>query len=285
MFDNVHRALDARYRTSGRIARRKARILFDINAILAAAIGVLAVVYVFRQEPAVRVGMLAALVVVFGVSEVLVLRGRLTVAGLLHVYALLVLLTVLRFLVGTSMYELQTHTAIMGILVLDATVVATTRRSLTVFGVLALLSTIAVFGTAPILRPDTFTTAQMVTPLVLSSVLVVIAVAIARALFALSAGIVEDLEETHRRLAGQHDALQDLFAGFRAGVETSEHLTRAGQDAHQVIESLHGQSADGKEVMGELQSTVDAIARQTEALRRQALSLEEQMGTQASSVE
>ena len=285
MFDNLHRALDARYRTSGRIARRKARILFDINAILAAAIGVLAVVYVFRQEPAVRVGMLAALVVVFGVSEVLVLRGRLTVAGLLHVYALLVLLTVLRVLVGTSMYELQTHTAIMGILVLDATVVATTRRSLTVFGALALLSTIAVFGTAPILRPDTFTTAQMVTPLVLSSVLVAIAVAIARALFALSAGIVADLEETHRRLAGQHDALQELFAGFRAGVETSEHLTRAGQDAHQVIESLHGQSADGNEVMGELQSTVDAIARQTEALRRQALSLEEQMGTQASSVE
>jgi methyl-accepting chemotaxis protein len=263
----------------------KARLLLGINLFLAGAIVVLAVVYVIQGRSPVRIAMLIVMVALFAASIAILFRGRLQLAGALHVYSLLVLLTVLRFLVGTSMYELQSHTAIIAILVLDATVVSPTRRMLTVFGGLSLLSTAAVFGLAPFLRPELFAVADIITPTVLAVILVSIAVAISRALFGLSTGIVDDLEATHRRLEAQHQSLRTLLEGFRNGVEIGDNLQRTGADAHEVIESLNGDTDNSGEVLSELQRAVDSLAQGSDTLQRQSVSLEEQMGSQASSVE
>ncbi|MEX2444114.1 MAG: methyl-accepting chemotaxis protein [Alkalispirochaeta sp.] len=275
----------AQFRDDGRIAQLKARLLFGINLFLAVAIVLLAVVYVIQGQELVRIAMLIVLVALFLVSVMLLFRGRLRLAGALHVYSLLVLLTVLRFVVGTSLYELQSHTAIMAILVLDATVVFTSRRMLMAFGGLTLISTAAVFGLAPVIRPELFAISDIVTPMVLALVLVSISVAISRALFGLSSGIIADLEETHRRLQMQHESFRSLLDGFRQGVEIGDHLQRTGADAHEVIESLNGDTDNSEEVLSELQKAVDSLARGSDSLQQQSVSLEEQMGSQASSVE
>lgn len=277
--------LAEQFQEAGRIVQLKARLLFGMNMFLAGAVAVLSVVYVIQGQSVVRVVMLVALVALFGASILLLMRGRLQAAGALHAYSLLVLLTVLRFLVGTSLYELQSHTAIMAILVLDATVVFPSRKMLTIFGGLALLSTVGVFALAPAIRPELFTFADIVTPTILAIVLVAIAVAISRALFGLSSGIVTDLEETHQHLEGQHQALRSLLDGFRQGVEIGDHLQRTGADAHEVIDSLNGDAENSRAVLSELQDAVDSLSRGSETLQHQSVSLEEQMGSQASSVE
>ncbi|MFW5826605.1 MAG: methyl-accepting chemotaxis protein [Alkalispirochaeta sp.] len=285
MFTSFYTRLAARFREEDRIVQHKAQLLFGINLFLTVAILILTAVYVIQGQGAVRIAMLLVLVMLFVASMMILFRGRLPLAGALHVYSLLVLLTGLRFAVGASLYELQSHTAIMAILVLDATVVFTSRKMLTVFGTLTLLSTAAVFGLSPVLRPQLFTFAEIVTPTVLALVLVSIAVAISRALFGLSSGIIQDLEQTHRRLEDQHTALRTLLDGFRQGAEIGDNLQRTGADAHQVIASLREDTSDSEGVLSELEQAVNRLTRSSDSLQQQSVSLEEQMGTQASSVE
>lgn len=256
-----------------------------INLFLIGAILLLAGVYAIQGQAVLRIAMLMVLVASFIASLLIVLQGRLSAAGAVHVYSLLILLTVLRIMVGTSLYELQSHTAIMAILVLDATVVFSSRRMVMTFGGLALLSTTVVFGLAPVLRPEVFTFSDIVTPLVLALVLVVIAVAIARALFGLSSGVIQDLEESHHRLQDQHASLQALLAGFRQSAEIGDNLQRTGADAQSVISALSEDNSDSERVLTELEEAVNRLTRSSESLQEQSVSLEEQMGTQASSVE
>ena len=282
---SVTSRLSERYASAGRVNQLKAGILFSVNLFLAAAVFLLVVLYVIQGQPPVRIGALALLIVIFLISDILVSRGRLRIAGGLHVYSLLLLLTALRFVVGDSLYELQSHTAIMGIVIFDAAMVHVRRRSLIITGILAIASVLLVFFLSPLLRPEVFVLGQMIGPGVLATVLSAIAFFIALALFDLSAGVVRDLEQTHRRLSGQYQSLKTLFDGFRQGLEIGDRLKRAGEDASEAVGSLREQSRENGEVLSEFQDSVRSLSEQSKALSEQSSSLEQQMSSQSAFVE
>ncbi|MCG8479042.1 MAG: hypothetical protein MI724_08105, partial [Spirochaetales bacterium] len=211
MKQKLYSHLAERYRETGRVNQRKARLLFSVNLFLVIAVSLLVAAYALQRLPLFRVATLVVLIAVFVGSNALVYRGRLRAGGMLHIYALLFILTMYRFLVGTSLYELQSHTVLMAILVFDAAMVHTDRRVLTVTVVLTALSVVAVFLSAPVLRPEVFAFGEMVGPTILAILFTAIAGAIAFALYSLSTGIVGDLETTHHRLEHQYVSLSELF--------------------------------------------------------------------------
>jgi methyl-accepting chemotaxis protein len=173
----------------------------------------------------------------------------------------------------------------MAIVIFDAAMMHTGRRALTVTGALAILSVGLVFFLSPVARPDLFTFGDILGPGVLALVLSGIAFFIARALFDLSAGVVRDLEQTHRRLTEQYGSLKDLFDGFRSGLEIGERLRRAGEEASTAVGSLKEQGRENGEVLEELRGSVRSLSRQSVALSEQSSSLEQQMSSQSAFVE
>ncbi|MFP4301622.1 MAG: methyl-accepting chemotaxis protein [Spirochaetaceae bacterium] len=282
---SVNSRLSERYASAGRVNQLKAGILFSVNLFLAAAVLLLVLLYVIQGQSPLRITALSALIVVFLVSDLFVYRGALRVAGALHVYFLLLLLTALRFAVGDSLYELQSHTAIMGIVIFDAAMVHVSRRSLLITGILAIASVVLLFFLSPLLRPQLFSFAEIIGPGVLATVLSAIAFFIALALFNLSAGVVRDLEQTHRRLAGQYDSLKELFDGFRQGLEIGERLKRAGEEASAAVGSLKEQRKENGEVISEFQQSLGSLSEQSRILSEQSSSLEQQMSSQSAFVE
>lgn len=277
--------LSERYASAGRVNQLKAGILFSVNLFLAVAVLLLVVLYIVQGQSPVRIGALALLVLVFLVLNLLVYRGSLKVAGGLHIYSLLLLLTALRFVVGDSLYELQSHTAIMGIVIFDAAMVHTGRRSLHMTGALAAISVLAVFLLSPLVRPELFVFGEILGPAILAVVLTGIAFFIARALFDLSAGVVRDLEQTHRRLSEQYGSLKDLFDGFRSGLEIGERLRRSGEEASSAVGSFQERGRENSEVLEEFRGSVRSLSEQSTSLAQQSSSLEQQMSSQSAFVE
>lgn len=282
---NIRSRISERYASYGRVSQLKASILFSVNLFLAAAVLLLVVLYLIQGRSPIRIGMLGLLVAIFLVSDYLVVKGTLSLSGSLHVYSLLILLTALRFLVGDSLYELQSHTAIMAIVVFDAAMVHIRRRSLIITGSLTVLSVALLFFLSPILRPELFTFGALIGPGVLAVVLIAIAFFIAVALFGLSSGVVRDLEATHRRLTEQYDSLRTLFDGFRSGMEIGERLKRAGEEASSAVSGLEEQSTENQQVLENFQNAVADLSEQSSSLKRQSSSLEEQMSNQSAFVE
>lgn len=282
---NFQSRISERYASYGKVSRLKAGILFSVNLFLAAAVLLLVALYVIQGRSPVRIAALAILVAVFLISDYLVLNGKLRPAGALHVYSLLLLLTALRFVVGTSLYELQSHTAIMAIVVFDAAMVHINRRSLVVTGALTILSVALLFFLSPVIRPEIFSFATLLGPGILALVLTAIAFFISLALFGLSAGVVRDLESTHQRLTEQYDSLRTLFDGFRNGMEISERLKRSGEEAAAAVSGLEEQSGENRQVLEQFQEAVTNLSEQSSSLQSQSASLEEQMSSQSAFVE
>ncbi len=285
MKQTLYSRLAERYRETGRVTQRKARLLFSVNLFLVVTVSLLAAAYVAQGLAPFRVATLVVLIAVFFGSDTLVYRGRLGAGAMLHVYSLLVILTMYRFLVGTSLYELQSHTVLMAILVFDAAMVHTDRRTLTVTVALTGLSVVAVFLLAPVVRPEVFAFGEIIGPTILAMLLTAIAGAIAFALYSLSAGIVDDLETTHSRLERQYVSLNELFHGFRRGMEIGESLAEAGEEASRSVKALQSQTDEHSRVLSTLEETTARISQQSDALKHASASLEERMTSQSASVE